>query len=99
MRRYKERIKNHHKNKDHRVSEGKKYTISHFAEEETHAETPVIIAEKPTIIEKLTVGEAVMKMDLLDVPALLFVNSGNHRLNIVYYRKDGNIAWVDSSIA
>jgi len=63
-----------------------------------HACYKYLIAEKPTIIEKLTVGEAVMKMDLLDVPALLFVNSGNHRLNIVYYRKDGNIAWVDSSV-
>lgn len=99
LRRYKERIKKHHKNKDVRVAEGKKYVISHFAEEDTNNEMPVIIAEKPTVIEKLTVGEAVMKMDLLDVPALLFVNSGNQRLNIVYYRKDGNISWVDSSIA
>ena len=98
LRRYKERIKNHHKNKEQRAIEGKKYTISYFSEEDTHAEMPVIIAEKPTVIEKLTVSEAVMKMDLLDVPALLFVNSGNLRLNIVYYRKDGNIAWVDSSI-
>jgi hypothetical protein len=37
-----------------------------------------------------------MKMDLENLPALMFENIKNNRINIVYYRKDGNISWVDS---
>ncbi len=36
-----------------------------------------------------------MKMDLADLPALMFVNAGNGRFNVVYRRADGNISWVD----
>ena len=34
-------------------------------------------------------------MDLEDLPAVIFKNINNDRINIVYYRKDGNISWVD----
>ena len=37
-----------------------------------------------------------MKMDLEDLPALMFRNVKTDRINVVYYRKDGNISWVDS---
>lgn len=36
-----------------------------------------------------------MKMDLSNLPALVFLNSENKRINVVYHRKDGNISWVD----
>jgi hypothetical protein len=49
-------------------------------------------------IEKLTVSEAIMKMDLAHLPALMFVNKLNNRINMVYHRSDGNIAWVDPGI-
>lgn len=54
-----------------------------------------IIEEKTTQIEELTVDQAIMKMDLADLPALVFVNKINKRVNVVYNRKDGNISWVD----
>ena len=54
-----------------------------------------IINEKTTIVEELSVDEAVMKMDLANLPALVFVNKHNKRINVVYHRKDGNISWVD----
>ncbi len=54
-----------------------------------------VISEKTTFIEELTVDEAVMKMDLANLPALVFVNKQNKRLNVVYHRKDGNISWID----
>lgn len=99
LKRYKGKIKNHHKNNANKMAylEGKDYVISPFADENDSQQNdnPIIIAEKPTKIETLSVSDAVMKMDLLDSPALLFVNSSNKRLNVVYYRKDGNISWVD----
>ena len=56
---------------------------------------PVIIAEMTTRIDSLTVGEAVMRMDLADQPALVFRNSGHGGLNVIYRRTDGNIGWID----
>lgn len=56
---------------------------------------PVVVAEMETEIETLTVSEAVMRLELSERPALLFRNSGNGGLNLVYRRKDGNIGWVD----
>lgn len=54
-----------------------------------------VIAEKTTEIEELSVDEAIMKMDLANLPALVFVNIKNKRINVVYHRKDGNISWID----
>jgi ribosomal subunit interface protein len=54
-----------------------------------------VVDEKNTDIEELTVEEAIMKMDLQNLPALVFINSKNKRLNVVYHRKDGNISWID----
>jgi len=97
LRRYKRRLTNHHKTSH--VSEmpsiaAKKYVLKDH-EEEAHDDAPIIIAEKPTDIETLTVSAAVMKMDLADLPALMFFNSANGRINVVYKRADGNISWVD----
>ena len=45
----------------------------------------------------LSVGEAVMRMDLADQPVLMFRNSATGELNVVYRRADGNIGWIDPS--
>src|SRR4051794_26582028 len=56
---------------------------------------PVVIAEMSTELPQLTVGEAVMRMDLADIPMLLFRNRSHGELNVVYRRGDGNIGWID----
>ena len=98
LRRYKRRLKDHHKADAVAATKlAKKYVLK---PEEDHKEldekgAPVVIAEKPTAIETLTVSQAVMKMDLQHLPALMFFNSANGRINVVYRRVDGNISWVD----
>ena len=57
-----------------------------------------VINEKTTDIEELSVDEAIMKMDLADLPALVFINKLNKRINVVYHRKDGNISWIDPRV-
>ncbi len=54
-----------------------------------------VIAESQTEINLLSVGEAVMQMDLADQPVLMFRNSATSELNVVYRRTDGNIGWID----
>jgi len=63
--------------------------------EEEVSDNPTIVAEMTTPVETLTVGEAVMRLDLGDLPALLFHNRGHGGLNMIYRRPDGNIGWVD----
>lgn len=60
---------------------------------------PVIIAEMTAMILTMSVSEAVMRMDLGGQNALLFRNASNNELNMVYRRNDGNVGWVDPSIA
>lgn len=99
LRRYKRKLTNHHKQSHADVAfaaqavTAKKYVLK---DEEEVQDAPVVIAEKATEIETLTVSEAVMKMDLAELPALMFFNSANGSLNVVYRRADGNISWVDS---
>ena len=99
LRRYKRRRKDHHANSkaEGRAFTAKKYVLqpeAHDAELDEKG-APVVVAEKPTDIQTLTVSEAVMKMDLADLPALMFFNKGNGRVNVIYRRVDGNISWVD----
>jgi ribosomal subunit interface protein len=98
LRRYKRRLKSHHAGeKEARAFSARKYVLqteNHDAELEEKG-APAVIAEKSTNIERLSVSDAVMKMDLADLPALMFFNAGNGRLNVVYRRVDGNISWVD----
>ncbi len=56
-----------------------------------------VIAESPTEITRLTVGEAVMRMDLADQAVLMFRNGASGELNVVYRRADGHIGWIDPS--
>ncbi|GER06711.1 ribosomal subunit interface protein [Iodidimonas muriae] len=56
---------------------------------------PVIVAETRMEIPHVSVGDAVMLMDLSEQPALMFRNSRNGQFNVVYRRSDGNIGWVD----
>lgn len=57
-----------------------------------------IIEEKETEIEELTVSEALMKMDLINLPAYMFINKENSQVNVVYKRNDGNVTWINPRI-
>lgn len=54
-----------------------------------------IVAEQPAEIARLSLSEAVMRLDLAQVPALPFRNSGSGTINLVYRRTDGCIGWID----
>jgi ribosomal subunit interface protein len=105
LRRYKRRLRNHHANQKDRtggIEQAQAYVLA--AEPEAHEEEPaelkpVIVAETATEIAVLTVGEAVMRLDLADQPALMFRNRTHGGLNVIYRRPDGNIGWIDPAKA
>ena len=106
LRRYKSRLKDHHSASEASgdALAAKKYILQAEAEDHTHdgqgdgaaeSHQPVVIAEMTTSIATLTVSEAVMRMELAELPAMLFRNRGHGGLNMVYRRADGHVGWVD----
>lgn len=104
LRRYKRRLKDHHSERTAPVEHfGAASYILAADQESDDAEPeslqPMIIAEMETKISSLSVGEAVMQMELAGAPVLIFKNEGNGGLNVVYRREDGNIGWIDPNNA
>jgi ribosomal subunit interface protein len=107
LRRYKRRLRNHHRNAkagdetESAAETATDYVLARLDEDERPGEAgdqPLVIAEMRTSIPRLSVSEAVMRLDLADAPALLFRNSKHGNLNLVYRRRDGNIGWIDPDL-
>lgn len=109
LRRYKRQLRDHHARKEKTPEEeqikAQYYTLAvqgGEAEEQDNemdgvpvGDDPAVVAEISTVIETLSVSDAVMRMELSDRCALLFRNAKSNRLNMIYKRNDGNIGWVD----
>lgn len=100
LRRYKRRLKDHHKARPVPVelSDAGSYILAPTEDnDDTGADTlsPVIVAEMESRFRSLSVGEAVMQMELAHAPVLVFRNEKHSGINVVYRREDGNIGWVD----
>ena len=104
LRRYKRRLKDHHQERSEPVEYfgASSYILASDQEsEDSEPETlqPMIVAEMETRVQSLSVGEAVMQMELAGAPVLVFRNEGNNGLNVVYRREDGNVGWIDPQTA
>ena len=64
-------------------------------EEQPAPENPPVVAETRVDIPEITVGDAVMQLDLRNTNALMFRNTGTGEFNMVYRRGDGTIGWVE----
>ena len=99
LRRYKRRLKDHHRERSQPVEVfgASSYILASSEEEESEPESlqPVIVAEMETRVPSLSVGEAVMQMELAGAPVLVFRNERHDGVNVVYRRDDGNIGWID----
>lgn len=111
LRRYKRRLRDYHarpRSSAERLETARSFVLAPVdeADDEGQAQVgidgeaaaPVVIAEMSTDLPSLTVGEAVMRLDLADAPALLFRNRSHGELNLVYRRGDGNIGWIDPAL-
>jgi ribosomal subunit interface protein len=70
-------------------------TPEHDSDEEMTEFNPVIIAETTTALQRLSVSQAVMELDLTGAAVVVFRHAGHGRVNVVYRRADGHIGWVD----
>jgi len=106
LRRYRQRVNDHARNVTPRSKpeSGRQYILRDEdtpsnGEASDHPETDglsaTIIAESETAIETLSVRDAVMHMDLALQQMLMFRNTKNGQLNVVYRRSDGHIGWIN----
>ena len=100
LRRYKRRLKDHHRDRAEPVelSGASSYILASESDvDKAEPETlqPMIVAEMEMQIPALSVGEAVMQMELAGAPVLVFRNESKNGVNVVYRRDDGNIGWID----
>ncbi len=108
LRRYRRRVNDHARDLAHRArpERAKQFILREDDHPEDHpAAEPegrslaeayaTVVAETHTEITTLTVGEAVMRMDLADQCVMMFRNSTSGVLNVVYRRPDGHIGWID----
>lgn len=104
LRRYKRKLKSHHSPESNRdfgePIEARVNVLALPEEDEEVPEdfAPLVVAETTQPIRTLTVGRAVMDLDLSGAPVVVFRNAGSGAINVVYRRGDGNIGWVDPSL-
>lgn len=55
----------------------------------------MVIAETQAEIRTITVGRAVLELDMTGYPIVMFRNAAHGGLSVVYRRPDGNVGWVD----
>ena len=103
LRRYKRRLNDHHVARVNGAAvDAPSYVIetpSHESDEEGTEFNPVIIAETTTVLKQLSVSEAVMELDMIGAPVVVFRHARDGRVNLVYRRPDGNVGWVDPPAA
>lgn len=100
LRRHKRRLKDHHKERSEPVEFGAAgmYVL---AADDDESETdggglsPIIVAEMETKVPTISVGEAVMQMELSGADLLVFRNEKHGGVNVVHRREDGNVGWID----
>lgn len=106
LRRYKRKLRDHHEQMEQteylKVSEYafgstmQNDHVDHLTDEEIESQDePIIVAEMTTNIQTMSVSDAVMRLNLSGNNAMMFRNSKNGGINMVYVRQDGNIGWVD----
>ncbi|TYC49290.1 ribosome-associated translation inhibitor RaiA [Rhodobacterales bacterium] len=102
LRRYKRKLKDHHVHNGNgrEALEAASYVLASPEEdEEVPADfNPLVIAETSAKVKTMTVGMAVMELDLTEAPVVLFKNAANGGVNVVYRRPDGNIGWIDPAL-
>ena len=99
LRRYKRKLKNHRRNKSgHSELAAQSYILASMDEHDELEEdfNPPIIAESTANLSSMSVGEAVMELDLAQSDVIVFRHAGHGGVNVVYRRADGNIGWIDA---
>ena len=101
LRRYKRKLKNHRRNANGGDTGYSDYVIA-APQGDTEVDddfAPPVIAESTQSLRTMSVGEAVMELDLAQSDVIVFRHAGHGGMNVVYRRADGNIGWIDPALS
>ena len=103
LRRYKRKLKNHRRNVSGNgdAQDYASYVIAAPTDDSEYDEdtAPPVIAESTASLRTLSVGEAVIELDLSGSDVIVFRHAGHGGMNVVYRRADGNIGWIDPALS
>jgi len=103
LRRYNRKLRSHR----HRAANdgvelpeaAQSYVLASPEDDEVDADfAPTVIAETTSNLSRMSVGEAVMQLDMSQSDVVVFRHAGHGGLNVVYRRADGNIGWIDPAL-
>ena len=101
LRRYKRKLKSHHKNRNQLVEfvNLASYTniIKEGEKDSTCGSKAIIIADPTEDFPRFSVKEAAEELEKSNLSFLLFKNVENKGVNILFRRQDGNLGWVQPS--
>ena len=100
LRRYNRKLKAHRRHANGADEEAPSYVLAAPSDEDELLEdySPPVIAEATSSLRQMSVGEAVMQLDLTQAEVVVFRHAGHGGLNVVYRRADGNIGWIDPAL-
>ena len=101
LRRYNRKLKAHRRHANGTDDEAAQSYVLASADDfdELHEDySPPVIAETTSNLRQMSVGEAVMQLDLTQAEVVVFRHAGHGGLNVVYRRADGNIGWIDPAL-
>lgn len=100
LRRYNRKLRSHRRKPEDENGTAQSYVLATPDEDELDVDfSPAVIAETSANLKRLSVGEAVMELDLTQSDVVVFRHAGHGGLNVVYRRADGNIGWIDSAFS
>ena len=100
LKRYKEKLKAHHKGAPHHNAEEAPRIHHHVIEMTPAGERPDevtsrVIKSSEFVARPMAVEEAVMQMDLMNNDFLVFTNTRTTEINVIYRRKDGHYGLIE----
>ncbi len=100
LRRYNRKLKAHRKHANGADEEASAYVLQAPDDDDELQEdySPPVVAETTSSLRQMSVGEAVMQLDLTQAEVVVFRHAGHGGLNVVYRRADGNIGWIDPAL-
>lgn len=101
LQRYTRKLKSHRRHASgENTVEAQSYVLAAPGESDDLDEdySPPVIAETTKSLRQMSVGEAVMELDLTGADIVMFSHAGHGGLNVVYRRADGNIGWIDPAL-
>lgn len=101
LRRYKRKLKDHHR--DAKAEAMAMFILENpLGDEDDDSDDeggaiaePIVIAEKSAKLRKMTVSMASLELGLSDSGVVVFRNTQNGHVNVVFKRPDGNIGWIN----